>query len=141
MAVRAADLEEPVIDVPDRLRKSREHCGIKSAEKMAELLTPKLVAGGYKAVKGSTVSAWEAGTNQPTRTIRMADLVPLWVDVCNEHGAPLGRSTSAEFVYGLRTGRFAHLAIVGGDVTGQGILLDHDLAPVPFFERPQLTTV
>lgn len=141
MAVQAADLiEEPVFGLGDRLEKSRRWCGIKSAEDMAARLTAKLGAHIKKPIKGSTVSAWEAGTNQPT-TVRLEDLVEAWIDVCNEAGAPLGHATSAAFIYGIRTGSFSSDLIALPEPTGQGQLLGNDLEPLDFFSKPELCSV
>lgn len=141
MAMQAEHLlVEPVIGIPDRMAKSRHHCGIKSAEVMAAKLTERLGNRIEKPIGGSTVSAWEAGTNQPTM-IRVEDLIPVWVDICNEHGAPLGRSTSVEFIYGIRTGSFAPMLQVLPMPTGQGTLLDDEGEPVDFHFRAALMSV
>lgn len=137
MAAATIDLEEPTIGVGDRLRKSRLWCGIKSASRMADLLNEHLADRLDKPIRDSTVNAWEAGTNQPTR-IRMEELVRVWVDICNEAGAEDGRATSMEFVYGLRTGSFSSLRLVPHPA-GQGSFDDFLAAlDVP---RPDLATV
>jgi hypothetical protein len=140
-APTAAETVEPAFGIGDRLRKSREHCGIKSAGDMAVRLNEHFGhRPDHRSISGSTVSAWEKGTNQPTR-IRMDELVHVWVDICNEAGAPIGKATSVEFVYGLRTGSFAP-GLVALDVpAGQGSLLDDDLLPHDFYRRADLELV
>lgn len=140
MAAQTALTIEPAFGIGDRLEKSRTWCGIKSASAMADLLNARLADRLNRPIKASTVSAWEAGTNQPTM-IRMEELIPVWVEICNEAGEALARSTSAEFIYGLRTGSFSSL-LCGLDVpTGQGQLLDEDLSPVDFYSRAELALV
>jgi hypothetical protein len=131
---------EPEFQIGDRLRKSREHCGIKSADDMAHRLNERLGHRLDKPLSGSTVSAWEKGTNQPTR-IRLDELVRAWVDICNEAGATGGRATSAEFVYGLRTGSFSPMLVPMEGTTAQGQLLNDDLSPVDHFSRAELSLV
>lgn len=143
MALRADDLDpgEARFDLGDRLQKSREWCGIKSADKMAELLNER--RPGAKPIAGSTISAWERGANQPTRQIRVEDLIPLWVDICNESGAQYDppRTTSPEFLWGLRTGSFSS-ELTGLPVpTGQASFLNPDMSVVDFYSRPFLSLV
>lgn len=142
MALQAApqSFDEPAFGLPDRLAKSRAWCGIKSASDMAQRLTDYFGNRLRKPIKGSTVSAWEAGTNQPT-TIRLDELVTAWVDICNEAGEPLGRRVSAEFIYGLKSGSFSSLLRALDVPTGQGALLDTEGEPYDFFSRPELVSV
>lgn len=96
MAEQAAGApEQPSFGLSDRLKKSRHWCGITSASVMAERLSERL----GKPIRSSTVSSWEAGT-QPTKLVRLEELVDAWVAICNEAGATIGRGTSAAFVYG-----------------------------------------
>jgi hypothetical protein len=61
----------PAITLHTRLRLAREKAGIKSVHDMAPLLAAEL----HRPVAGSTAAAWEKGTNQPTRGVRMEDYV------------------------------------------------------------------
>lgn len=137
----AEEFEDPTFGLGDRLAKARHHCKIKSAEVMAERLNAKLAGRIAKPIAASTISAWEAGTNQPTRTIRVEELIPVWIDVCNEAGEPYGRRVSAEFMWGLRNGSFSSLLSVLDVPTGQGSLLDDDLSPLDFYSRAELAAV
>lgn len=137
----ATEVEEPTIGIGDRLEKSRKWCGIRSAEKMADLLNERLAHRLDKPISKSTINAWEAGTNQPTRGVRMDELVHVWVDICNQAGADIGRGTSVEFIYGLRTGSFSPNLIALAEPIGQGSLLDADLTPLDFFTRADLELV
>lgn len=132
---------EPTFDIGDRLEKSRRWCGIKSASRMAELLNERLGARLSKPISAGAVSAWEAGTNQPTRAIRLDELVRVWVDICNEAGADDGRATSVEFVYGLRTGSFSPALVALASHFGELQLLDDDLMPFDFYRRAELELV
>lgn len=139
-AQAAANSIEPSFGVGDRMEKSRRWCGIKSAQKMADRLNERL-GPLDKPIKASTVSAWEAGTNQPTM-IRMEELIPLWVSICNEAGEPIGRATSAAFIYGVQTGDQNRKFLTSlPAIIGQGSLLDDDLVPVEFYSRPFLAAV
>ncbi len=137
----ADEFEDPAFGLGDRLAKARQHCKIKSAEDMAVRLNAKLAGRIARPIAASTISAWEAGTNQPTRTIRVEELIPVWIEVCNEAGAPHGRGVSAEFMWGLRTGSFSSLLLALDSPIGQGTLLDTDLEPFDFYSRADLTPV
>lgn len=140
MAAQTALTIEPAFGTGDRLQKSRVWCGIKSARDMADRLNERLEGHPATPIKASTVSAWEAGTNQPTK-IRMEELIPVWVDICNEAGEAIGRSTSLEFVYGLKTGSFSPALSSVPVSVGQGSLLDDDLNPLEHFRRAELAAV
>lgn len=140
-AQAAANSIEPAFGLGDRLEKARRHCGIKSAADMAERLNERLGDRLRRPIKTSTVNAWEAGTNQPTM-IRMEELISVWIDICNEAGAAIGHSVSAEFIYGLRNGSFAPSLTVLPEVTGQGTLLTSEGEPAWDFDTlPFLTSV
>lgn len=135
------DPGEVHFDLGDRMQKSREWCGIKSTARMAELINERRPQA--KPVAASTISAWERGTNQPTRHIRVDELVLLWVAICNESGAQFTppRSTSVEFLYGLKTGSFSSLLFGLDAVAGQGTFLDDAGQVVDFWMRPELALV
>ncbi|MDQ3403549.1 MAG: helix-turn-helix domain-containing protein [Actinomycetota bacterium] len=106
----------PEFTLGDRLRKARDWAGIKSAERMAEQLSERF---GQPISKGA-VTAWERGTNQPTR-IRLQDVVEAYADICN---------VPAAFFY-VRTERFARpdLAVLDGELDELS-LFDEDLQPL-----------
>lgn len=126
MAAQVAEQlpEEPTFGIGDRLSKSRHWCGIKSAAIMAERLSERL----GKPIPASTVSSWEAGA-QPTKLIRLDDLVSAWISICNEAGAAIGRCTSAAFIYGVGSQNLK-------DLTGADLHLVHDSTTATEDTRP-----
>jgi hypothetical protein len=98
----APNPESPAFDLGDRLHKARTHCGIKSATDMARLLNERLGPRLKKPIAPSTINAWEHGTSQPSRrTVEVSELVPVWVEICNEAGADQGRHVTEAWLYGL----------------------------------------
>lgn len=135
MALTAEPLG-PSFGIADRLRKTRQWAQIKSTELMAEYLNAHFGDRLRKPIAASTVASWENGTNVPSkRTIPLEELVPAWVEICNQHAPTGSGEATPAFVWGYdtRTGRFAHahLALVDGDMSGQMTWLDDDLHPVP----------
>jgi hypothetical protein len=113
---------EPVFTIGDRLRKARDHAGIKSAVQMAELLSERF----GETVSKSTVLAWEREDNQPTRRgVRLPDVVRAYAEVCNV----------PEPWFWSHSGYDAPLTLVSGVDAVQGTLFrDADLRlldPVP----------
>lgn len=139
-AQAAADSIEPAFGLGDRLEKARRHCGIKSAEDMAARLTEKLGDRLQRPISKAAVGAWEAGTNQPTM-IRVEELIPVWVEVCNEAGAALGHTVSVGFIYGITIGSFRPDLTALPDPTDSPTLFNEDLSEIDHYGRPFLTTV
>jgi transcriptional regulator with XRE-family HTH domain len=78
------------------------------------------------------------GLGQSAVSRRLSGEVPF--DVVELHR--IAEATGFDVETFIRTGSFAsHLAVVDGDVLGQGTLLDEYLTPVPYFERPALDLV
>ena len=67
----------PQWDLGDRLRKAREHAGIRSHAEMAERLSERGIVVGR-----TTISNWETGATRPGRKDHpIEDVIDAWSDV------------------------------------------------------------